>query len=103
MLWWATRSFPRAWVPSAKTSAMTIEGPIKSRAKKSLGQNFLRDSSVVERIIGALDLRTDETAVEIGPGQGALTTDLLRSAERVIVIEFDRDLIAPLRVQFHNA
>ena len=73
------------------------------RAKKSLGQNFLQDSSVVERIIDALDPGPDDTVIEIGPGQGALTTRLLESTGKVIAIEFDRDLIAPLRVQVHNA
>lgn len=72
------------------------------RAKRSLGQNFLRDDSVIKRIVEALDIRADDTVVEIGPGQGALTTLLVERASRVIAIEFDRDLIAPLRVQFHG-
>jgi len=72
------------------------------RAKKSLGQNFLRDESVSERIVAALDIGTDDTVIEIGPGQGALTTFLVERAKRVIAIEFDRDLISPLRVQFHT-
>ena len=47
------------------------------KAKKSLGQNFLRDEGVVNRIVDALELRSDETVIEIGPGQGALTNVLL--------------------------
>jgi 16S rRNA (adenine1518-N6/adenine1519-N6)-dimethyltransferase len=73
------------------------------RAKRSLGQNFLRDYSIIDRIIDALDLDADDTVIEIGPGQGALTSGLLDAAGHVIAIEFDRDLIAPLRVQFHGA
>jgi len=72
------------------------------RAKKSLGQNFLRDPNVIERIVGALDLTKDDVVIEIGPGQGALTETLLEKAGRVVAIEFDRDLISPLRVQFHS-
>ncbi|MGE3468153.1 MAG: rRNA adenine N-6-methyltransferase family protein [Pyrinomonadaceae bacterium] len=41
------------------------------RAKRSLGQNFLQDGQVIERIDGALDLKSDERVVEIGPGRGA--------------------------------
>lgn len=72
------------------------------RAKRSLGQNFLRDETVVERIVTALKLSPDDTVVEIGPGQGALTTLLVERCKRVVAIEFDRDLISPLRVQFHS-
>ncbi len=73
------------------------------RAKKSLGQNFLRDVSVCERIVGELDLQPTDTIIEIGPGRGALTTHLLDSGARVIAVEFDRDLIPPLRVQFSGS
>lgn len=70
------------------------------RAKKSLGQNFLRDVGVCERIVAALDLHPTDTVFEIGPGQGALTAHLVASGAKVIAVEFDRDLISPLRVQF---
>ena len=67
------------------------------RHKKSLGQHFLADASVVERIIRAIDPQPGDRLVEIGPGAGALTFPLLRQHGRLTVIEFDRDLIAPLR------
>ena len=70
------------------------------RAKKSLGQNFLRDDAVVKRIVAALDLSEDDTVVEIGPGQGALTGDLLITAGKVVAIEFDRDMVAILNERF---
>ncbi|MEO6052300.1 MAG: 16S rRNA (adenine(1518)-N(6)/adenine(1519)-N(6))-dimethyltransferase RsmA [Pyrinomonadaceae bacterium] len=72
------------------------------RAKKSLGQNFLRDDGVVKKIVDALDLHDNELVIEIGPGQGALTVELLKKAGKVIAIEFDRDLIEALRVQFSS-
>jgi len=72
----------------------------RSRAKKSLGQNFLRDDRVIDRIIGSLKLTTNDTVVEIGPGTGALTQKLVESAASVIAIEFDRDLIPQLNKQF---
>jgi len=65
------------------------------RARKSLGQNFLVDTGTQRRIVDALDLQPDDTVVEIGPGQGALTQHLVELAARVIVVELD-DRLAPL-------
>ena len=73
------------------------------RAKKSLGQNFLRDTSFVERIVAAVKLSDRDTVFEIGPGQGALTGELLKQAGRVIAIEFDRDMITILGEKFASA
>ncbi|MFN0279651.1 MAG: 16S rRNA (adenine(1518)-N(6)/adenine(1519)-N(6))-dimethyltransferase RsmA [Pyrinomonadaceae bacterium] len=74
------------------------------RAKKSLGQNFLRDQNLIDRIVDALELTGDETVIEIGPGHGALTERLVEKAAQVIAIEFDRDLIQVLKYKFsHHA
>ena len=67
---------------------------------KRLGQNFLVNRGVVERILNALGPRDDETIIEIGPGQGALTVGLIAKAGRVVAIEFDRNLIPILERQF---
>ena len=72
-------------------------------AKRRFGQNFLVDRGVVERIIAAVSPRPDETIIEIGPGSGALTARLLELAGRLLAIEFDRDLIPPLREKFAAA
>ena len=66
-------------------------------AKKQLGQHFLHERRVVEDIILALDPQPGDHLVEIGPGQGALTLPLLRRHAALTAIEFDRDLVAPLR------
>jgi 16S rRNA (adenine1518-N6/adenine1519-N6)-dimethyltransferase len=71
-------------------------------SKKRLGQNFLTDSSVVDKIIKAVRPLPEETIIEIGPGRGALTRRLVQEAGRVIAIEFDRDLIAQLGKQFSS-
>ena len=73
---------------------------ITHHSKKSLGQNFLVDESVVERIVRAVAPRADETIVEIGAGHGALTSRLVEKAGRVVAIEFDRDLVPLLRERF---
>lgn len=66
------------------------------RAKKALGQHFLHDRGCIERIVQAVDPKPGDRLVEIGPGQGAITLPLLRRHGALTVIEFDRDLIAPL-------
>ncbi len=69
-------------------------------AKKRFGQNFLVDRSVVHRIIDSFNPESDQTVIEIGPGRGALTSELTTKAGRVIAIEFDRDLAPQLRDKF---
>lgn len=76
---------------------MSSDGPFP---KRRLGQNFLVDQTVAERIVNAVEPRAGETIVEIGPGRGALTAKLLQHAERVVAIEFDRDLVSQLRAAF---
>ena len=68
------------------------------RPSKRFGQNFLRDPNISKRIVAALAPRPDETIIEIGAGQGALTVHLVEKAAQVIAIEFDNNL-APLLEQ----
>ncbi|TDK21714.1 16S rRNA (adenine(1518)-N(6)/adenine(1519)-N(6))-dimethyltransferase RsmA [Luteimonas aestuarii] len=68
----------------------------QDRAKKSLGQHFLHERGVVDKIVLAVDPRPGERIVEIGPGQGAMTFPLLDRHGALTAIEFDRDLLAPL-------
>ena len=65
-------------------------------AKKHLGQHFLHEKGVISKIVQAVDPRPGDRLVEIGPGQGAITFPLLDRHGALTVIEFDRDLIAPL-------
>ncbi|HIL41893.1 MAG TPA: 16S rRNA (adenine(1518)-N(6)/adenine(1519)-N(6))-dimethyltransferase RsmA, partial [Gammaproteobacteria bacterium] len=66
---------------------------ITIKAKKRFGQNFLVDSSVIDKIVRVVaPLRTDNL-LEIGPGKGAMTTQLLEHLDKLHVIEIDRDLI----------
>lgn len=70
------------------------------RARKRFGQHFLHDPAIIARIVAAVGLKADDAAVEIGPGQGALTASLLPLVRRLDAIEIDRDLIAALRARF---
>lgn len=72
------------------------------RAKKSLGQNFLKSKAALDAIIGAGDPTPDDIVLEIGPGQGVLTTELLKSAGKVVAIEKDSRLIPVLRGNFEK-
>lgn len=67
---------------------------------KRLGQHFLRDRNIVSKIIRHFSPQADETVVEIGPGTGALTKELVTSAGRVVAIEFDRKLVPQLLEEF---
>ena len=69
-------------------------------ASKRFGQNFLTDRSVVNRIVSALEPKSDETIIEIGPGKGALTEQLLARAGKVIAYELDRKLVPYLEERF---
>lgn len=73
------------------------------RAKKSLGQNFLVNPGVLDRIMEAAALTAADTVLEIGPGTGALTHRLADSGARVIAVEKDRRLIEPLLEEFADA
>jgi 16S rRNA (adenine1518-N6/adenine1519-N6)-dimethyltransferase len=64
---------------------------------RRLGQHFLSDPTILARIADALDPRPGESVIEIGPGRGALTQELLARGLRVIAIEKDRGLAAALR------
>jgi 16S rRNA (adenine1518-N6/adenine1519-N6)-dimethyltransferase len=70
------------------------------KAKKSLGQNFLKSKPALSMMISAGAVVNTDTIVEIGPGKGALTEKLLENAGKVIAIEKDRDLIDFLKERF---
>ena len=67
------------------------------QVRKRFGQHFLHDRNVVRRIVDAVAPVPGERLVEIGPGRGALTWDLLDRAQALDVIEIDRDLARTLR------
>jgi 16S rRNA (adenine1518-N6/adenine1519-N6)-dimethyltransferase len=70
------------------------------KPRKRFGQHFLHDPAVLRRIVDEVDPAPGDTLIEIGPGEGALTRPLLERAERLTVIEIDRDLAAALAEKF---
>lgn len=73
---------------------------MKIKAKKSLGQNFLRSQAVARAIAEAACPIGDEIVLEIGPGEGMLTDELLKCAKKVVAIEKDTRLIPMLREKY---
>jgi 16S rRNA (adenine1518-N6/adenine1519-N6)-dimethyltransferase len=71
------------------------------RPIKSLGQNFL-DSRIQQRIVKSCELKEDDAVIEIGPGKGAMTKELLNVVKRVIAVEKDHSLVSFLKEQ-HSA
>jgi 16S rRNA (adenine1518-N6/adenine1519-N6)-dimethyltransferase len=70
--------------------------------RKSLGQHFLNDRRILQRIVDALELSGAETVIEIGPGRGSLTELLVPRARRLVLIEYDRALATRLRDRYAN-
>ena len=69
-------------------------------AKKKLGQHFLVDGHVLNKILNAADVAADDIVLEIGPGIGGLTQALLQKAGHVIAVELDKELVPILQSQF---
>lgn len=68
--------------------------------KKSLGQHWLRDRDILATIANEAEVAAGDTVLEIGPGLGTLTSELLRRAQKVLAVEFDEDLARKLPGQF---
>jgi 16S rRNA (adenine1518-N6/adenine1519-N6)-dimethyltransferase len=71
--------------------------------RQKLGQHFLAQSSILERIARAACPEPADLVIEIGPGRGALTEKLLSRTSRLIAIELDSSLIGQLRSRFPSA
>lgn len=67
---------------------------------KSLGQHWLRDRTILATIADAAELTPTDTVLEIGPGLGTLTSEILRQTDKVIAVEYDGELARKLPGQF---
>lgn len=76
---------------------------MRFRSKKSLGQNFLKDSRYLEPILNAAELSPNDTVLEIGPGFGVLTEELAKIVKLVLAVEKDYRLVERLRKLFKNS
>ena len=72
------------------------------KANKSLGQNFLINDNVVSEIIKTSNITNEDLIIEIGPGLGTLTKEILKKAGKVIVVELDKKMVQILNDRFGN-
>lgn len=76
---------------------------MKHIAKKRFGQNFLTDQTIITSLIEAINPKTDEVIVEIGPGLGALTKPLLAKINHLNVVEIDRDIVTFMQNEYKGS
>lgn len=69
------------------------------RANKALGQNFLTDASALGAVLDAAELESEDRVLEIGPGAGTLTAELVQRAGCVLAIELDETLVGVVRME----
>lgn len=79
---------------------MSHHKPAMHKARKRFGQNFLQDQGIIRQIIRSIAPSPSDHMVEIGPGLGALTEEILDAAGALDAIELDRDLPPILRAKF---
>lgn len=72
------------------------------RPRKRFGQHFLHDPAVIDRIVSSIRPTATDRMIEIGPGPGALTDELVQRVASLTVIEIDRDLAAALRDRYES-
>ena len=89
--------------PRRNARALVPREPRRGGKRRALGQHFLRDPGVARRIVDLVDPTARDAAVEIGPGEGALTAMLAAEAGRVVALEVDAVLIDRLRARFADA
>ena len=71
--------------------------------KKSLGQNFLHDKNIIKKIIESSELTEDSLVLEVGPGEGALTKELISTKAKIISFEIDKRLEETLaKIKYDN-
>jgi len=73
-----------------------------TRARKQFGQHWLKSPAILQQIVEAARLSREDRILEVGPGQGVLTEELLKPAQKVLGVEIDRDLCAQLRKRFQG-
>lgn len=70
--------------------------------KLSHSQNFLRDSSLVEKLVQTSSLTSNDVVLEIGPGKGIITEALAKHCKRIVAVEADKNLFAELEEKFSS-
>ena len=85
-----------------KHEIQTILSQIGALPRRRFGQNFMIDQNLVRVVADAGEITPDDVVIEVGPGTGTLTEELLARGARVIAVEIDRDLARMLRERFEG-
>jgi 16S rRNA (adenine1518-N6/adenine1519-N6)-dimethyltransferase len=91
---------PTAALPTSRRDWVALLAQLGIRPSKGLGQHFLYERGIVQRMVKQAGVGWSDVVLEIGPGLGILTSELLRKAGRVVAVELDRQLAAHLRDAF---
>src|SRR3954470_22849273 len=90
-------SWPNRYTPDVAQTKQQIQALLAeadSHPRHRFGQNFMIDQNLVRLVAEAGQLTPNDLAIEVGPGTGTLTDELLSRAGRVVSVEIDRDLAA---------
>ena len=87
-------------LPTSRREWAALLDRLGVRPSKGLGQNFLYERGIVQRMVKAAGIGPEDLVVEVGPGLGILTDELLRRAGEVVAVELDRRLAEHLRTAF---
>ena len=83
-----------------KAQIQSLLAAANTAPRHRFGQNFMIDANIVRLIADAGDVKADDLVIEVGPGTGTLTEELVSRAARVVAVEIDRDLAGMLREKF---
>src|SRR5688572_9934007 len=92
------KGFARA-MAQTKGQIQELLAQANTAPRHRFGQNFMIDANIVRQIAEAGAVGADDLVIEVGPGPGTLTEELLASARRVVAVEIDRDLAGMLRTR----
>jgi len=77
---------------------MTLHKPLKK-----YGQNYLVDNNIIDKIVKEFDIKKNDKVLEIGPGEGALTSKLIKLTNNLTIVEIDARKIEMLKAKFSAA
>jgi 16S rRNA (adenine1518-N6/adenine1519-N6)-dimethyltransferase len=94
------RENPASRIPASRRDWTRLMAELGIRPNKGLGQHFLFERGIVERMVRVAGIGPGDSVLEVGPGLGILTSELLRKAGHVVAVEYDRGLAVHLENAF---
>lgn len=82
---------------SKQNGGQSMGGRVLATPNTGIGQHFLANPGIVDKIVNKACLRNTDVVLEIGPGTGNMTMKMLQQAKKVVAVEFDPRMVAELR------